>query len=41
MKLTYDTDSLPALSGIAQKLSGTVPSLGRYVAGMWTWQLVG
>ena len=41
MKLTYDTDSLPALSGIAQKLSGTVPGLERYVAGMWTWQLVG
>jgi hypothetical protein len=32
-RLTYDSDMLPAISGIAQRFHNT--TLGRYLAGMW------
>jgi len=32
-KLTYETDRLPALSGLAQQIA--TPTRGRYLAGMW------
>jgi hypothetical protein len=38
MRLSYETDKLPALSGIAQSLSRLEP--GRYLAGLWEKGLV-
>ncbi|KAK4443988.1 heterokaryon incompatibility protein-domain-containing protein [Podospora aff. communis PSN243] len=37
-RLAYDSDKLPAISGIARSLSGSI--LGRYYAGLWEYNLV-